>query len=523
MKIFFLLFLGGVVAPSLNVTHSDCQIDLQNIWLRNEELNRQNSKLMEVNRRLLDDNTQVKDDLYKEQSKTRRLNLELNKLKEAMKVEANKNEPFLLWKEVLLAILAGYVFLHMCSIILPWLVKHLISLFGWMTRKLERLMRFFRILTFREPEYIELAMEAMVPGSSLEDAENYPKCVVKIYAIDNKDDLKFTYLGQGFSAGDKASNYIWTAYHVIAPYKKLRIVNANDATKYVDVEKECFQSLDDLDAAILPYDKYTKQLTKLALAKGRIPRIALQNKAVVSVYARGYVTHGTLEADVCGTVRYHGSTLKGFSGSPYIVNNSIFGMHVGCNTGHGVGYDMDFLMAVVKHKREDSYDRVMEEMERFAKRGGKIKYAEYGIDDIQVMWEGRHHILDRQFLKEHFEIFSQVDHPNMLGMETQSWDAAELKEVQKEEPPKNLDARASVEAPGKPKYVDPPKGEEHQPIALPRKHCQVQTQTDTDGHLLILARLDVLSECIKKLQKKPVQKKVFQKSKTPKPSTSQST
>nr|WQM60711.1 MAG: VP1 protein [Solemoviridae sp. 5] len=556
MKIFFLCLIGVVSAPLVDPTRANltvcrhelynqrgfvqtssaklttCQEDLKQMWTQyNEELKANKwyvSRIAQLETKI--------SDLY------HILKEKEDQIDELKKEIINRPTESYVWKDVAIGVLAVYVFLHVLTIIIPWLIVRQIQFIQWVLGRLERIRRFFRVITFREPEYIELSMEAMVPGSTLEDIVEYPKCMIKIYAVDSKDDFKFTYIGSGFAAGDKIANFIWTACHVVAPYKKLRLVNANDPEKYLDVDKECFQSLDDLDVAILPYDKYAKQLAKLGLSKGKIPRLALSRKVVASIFGRGYVTHGTLEADVSGTVRYFGTTLKGFSGSPYIVNNTVLGVHVGCNTGHGVGYDMDFLNAVLKRKREDSYDRILEEMERFAKRGGRIKYSEYGMDDIQVMWDGRHHILDRDFMKQHFEMFSQVEHPSMLGLE--NWDAAELKEVQKDvvqvvvkepevkpqesknlittsaqvhaQPSMNEIVMVSAEVNGKLNYVDPPKVKKPQPTKRQMTFSQAQTQTDMDGHLLILARLDALSESISKLQKKPVRKTGSTKSKTPK-------
>lgn len=98
---------------------------------------------------------------------------------------------------------------------------------------------------------------------------------------------------------------------------------------------------------------------------------------------------------------YGGSTVKGFSGAPYYLNNTVFGMHLGGNLDN-LGYEGSYIRSLLKPTtlittfREDSEEWLIEQ----AGRDTEFLYerSPFSVDEFKVKVGGSYHIVDSEVL-----------------------------------------------------------------------------------------------------------------------------
>ncbi|APG75778.1 hypothetical protein 1 [Hubei sobemo-like virus 45] len=117
----------------------------------------------------------------------------------------------------------------------------------------------------------------------------------------------------------------------------------------------------------------------------------------------GMGTFGTLslgERAAFGTTWYHGTTLPGYSGSPYTVSGNIAAMHLrGAEVQHGpnIGVSAQMLYVTAKHVLNQRLEETYEWLTEMAQRKADIEYDQSwrSQDTVRVKVKGQFAIVDK--------------------------------------------------------------------------------------------------------------------------------
>nr|QRW42341.1 MAG: putative serine protease [Marma virus]QRW42371.1 MAG: putative serine protease [Marma virus]QRW42375.1 MAG: putative serine protease [Marma virus] len=196
-----------------------------------------------------------------------------------------------------------------------------------------------------------------------------------------------------------------TASHVVEGYKYCCIYR--DENHKFEAETSIFESGQGDYACCRDPVSITQ---KVGLAKGKLASVAVSKGAgyTVNIVARGKRTIGFLETHPqFGFVQYSGSTTYGFSGAPYHVGRTIFGMHLGADSIN-IGYDAAFLKTelrpsrvirkLVDLKKEDSASWLVEQLGRQE----EVQYWQSPFDpsEYKLRVGNMYHIVDGGVLQE---------------------------------------------------------------------------------------------------------------------------
>nr|UGO57274.1 MAG: hypothetical protein 1 [Riboviria sp.] len=240
---------------------------------------------------------------------------------------------------------------------------------------------------------VKVQPESMIPGSTLASG-GYPPFMAQVF-VDQGDGWVLS--GVGF----KVNGYFFTAKHVISNAEKVRIQSVK-GTQYLDATPENFYSSElAIDLAWLPLDNTTR--IDFIKSGKLMERVRDGINAMCSNGRESSIGVVTNDTTAMGVVRYEGSTVSGFSGSPYYFGNTIFGMHIG-NAGSNIGYSSSFMALAITNgiKFEDDY--IIEQI----KAGKRVDAAEWGMDDVVVYHNGKYYELDRD---EYYEaVYYARDH-----------------------------------------------------------------------------------------------------------------
>ena len=277
---------------------------------------------------------------------------------------------------------------------LHWFIMALIGAFALMryamvdTRVVKPLKRSYT------PEYIP---ESMKPGSSFQLNALNPAFQCEVHgSVDGND---YFPLGQAFWVAQG----LVTAAHVIYDVDYVYLARGDCQ---IEVDKSDFEFLDG-DIAI--YKITQKETQALKMSQGKLSNLAVgcASGLMAQIVAFGQRSFGFLQLyDQFGYCCYSGSTLKGFSGAPYYLNKTIFGMHLGGSVDN-LGYEAAYILSVlrpsktvVKHQ-ESSDDWLIEQ----AQKSNKFDYERnpYNPDEYRVKMNGRYHMVDGQVLGEMLE------------------------------------------------------------------------------------------------------------------------
>nr|QHD64766.1 ORF2 [Plasmopara viticola lesion associated sobemo-like 1] len=227
--------------------------------------------------------------------------------------------------------------------------------------------------------------EKMMPGSILEDNVPIPSFQAEVHI---QRGCLFYKSGQGFQVG----TYFYTANHVIEDTSEIEIRTVKDKLR-MGIER----------FSLVEGDVARAELTAAESAKLGLKQAKLMTKAVevnsglfVKAVAFGKQSMGMLERhSAFGFVNYAGSTIKGFSGAPYFVGNTIYGMHVGTGVSN-LGYEAAYIDMLHKRRSEDSDDWLVDQ----ALSGAKYEYQQspYDPDEYRVKIKGKYHIVDEDTL-----------------------------------------------------------------------------------------------------------------------------
>lgn len=265
----------------------------------------------------------------------------------------------MLWLATLLGMLVGVLLLVLLK---PRLVR---------TRVTRRVVE-------REGEPVEeFIFEAMQPGSNFFSSP-IPAFQAKLYV--KVDGVWYR------SGGVSRCQYgLITAHHVLAEAEAIKIVRGNDM---MELTPDQFTHLEELGDVALAKDVHPLFLKQAKLAAtgstvGAGTMVMLHNGEQASM--------GPLKADrgSFGIVRYCGSSVKGFSGSPYYMGNVLYGIHVG-SMGTNYGYDVGYLKLC--NRLEDSGDRIADEIAQGFEH--EVKPSPYDPDEVFVKIKGYYHVMD---------------------------------------------------------------------------------------------------------------------------------
>lgn len=235
------------------------------------------------------------------------------------------------------------------------------------------------------------APESMKPGSNFELNARLPPFQVEIYGSTGD---KFYPLGQGCNT----AHGIITAAHVI--YDVDRVAISRNGTQVV-VRRDDFEFK---DGDLATYKITQQQESQLGLSRAKLSQQSILGTTglMAQVVAFGNRSFGFLSSyPQFGFCVYGGSTIKGFSGAPYYMNNTIFGIHIGGN-GDNLGYESGYIHSILNPSRtvvahaESSEDWLIEQ----AQRTNDFHYerSPYDPDEYRVRLNGRYHIVDGSVL-----------------------------------------------------------------------------------------------------------------------------
>lgn len=249
---------------------------------------------------------------------------------------------------------------------------------------------------------LTVSAERMVPGSLLEDKVEPSKFQAEVWT-DRLDDDRLYYRGVGFKAcvGEGPKTFI-TAKHVIDDSRNI-VIKVGDAS--VSLKPEDFV---ETDVDIVWAELNQVQYSKLGLATAKLATAVSPHGVWVRITALGKGTFGTLkEHGVMGMIEYAGSTVKGFSGAPYHINKTVYGMHVGADPKN-VGYSASYIAALQRsHWKsrtvqfpEDSADYLCGQLDLHQEEDFLYERSPVHPDEYRVRVAGVYHIVDSDTFAE---------------------------------------------------------------------------------------------------------------------------
>lgn len=248
----------------------------------------------------------------------------------------------------------------------------------------------------KEPSIMEQVLgpyyvpERAIQGSELIPAKELPSFVCYISGFINEEESRF--VGCGF----RVENAIITAAHNLTGYDRLKLIS-NTATSIVDVDSAIVHPYDDF-----AYFKLTdREFSMLGMSKGRLLDHAVPKSypMICQVYGPGTPVSFTMGAvtpvENFGKVAYGGSTTHGFSGSPYIQNKTIVGMHLGAGMIN-LGLDAAYMHMLLSLTTESTEDWLMDmiEQDQLNKREVRWEYSPVDSDEVFVMRQGKYFRMD---------------------------------------------------------------------------------------------------------------------------------
>lgn len=223
--------------------------------------------------------------------------------------------------------------------------------------------------------------------------------------IQAKIDGVWTNIGCGF----RVSYGIVSAWHVLMNTSVVRLVTPDGST--FEIQTSSFEVLENVgDIAIL---RVLDPALQGKVTCGKLTK-ANQGKCMVMCTAQGRTSIGQLSlmGDVFGQVEYTGSTTKGFSGSPYYLNNVIHGMHLG-STNMNVGYDAAYLNVVLAPRGEASEDYYLSKLSKGQQHQLQINPSD--PDEVIVQMGGRYIKMDRVDYEAAMERYDQAADERAFG------------------------------------------------------------------------------------------------------------
>lgn len=233
--------------------------------------------------------------------------------------------------------------------------------------------------------------EKMVSGSEFEMNVPVPKFQCEVHV--SMDGKRWVLNGQAFWVRD----CLLTAAHVMQDYTYVKLVKGGAVSHVTN------WTLLDGDIAMIPMRP--EEASRLSLSKAKLISISPGSKSglLVQVSALGKRSCGFLKTfEQFGFCEYQGSTIKGFSGAPYFMNNQVYGMHLGGAVSN-LGYEAAFLDALLVNEEkvydpEDSGEFIMDQISR--DEDWQYERNPYTPDEYKVKANGKYYFLDEDQMDE---------------------------------------------------------------------------------------------------------------------------
>lgn len=232
--------------------------------------------------------------------------------------------------------------------------------------------------------------ERAIQGSELIPAKELPSFVCFLLGVCEDGTERF--VGCGF----RVENVIMTAHHNLTGYSQMKIVS-NTATCLVNVE----------DAVAHPFDDFAyfrlsdRDFSILGMSKGKLLDHAVPKSypVICQIYGPGTPVSFTMGAvtpvEQFGKVTYGGTTTYGFSGSPYVQNKTIVGMHLGAGMVN-LGLDAAYMAMLVSIQKESTEEWLLDCIEQDQLNKRPVEYVRSPInpDEVQVKRQGKYFMMD---------------------------------------------------------------------------------------------------------------------------------
>lgn len=176
-----------------------------------------------------------------------------------------------------------------------------------------------------------------------------------------------------------------TAGHVVETDADVRV---NNGKGIVEIDRKDIKRFD-IDVAVIEMQPLIGMKTAKLSTTALIPGV----REMVMVHDGRQASMGPLtESSGFGFCDYGGSTSKGFSGSPYFVNKTVLGMHIGAGAVN-FGYESAF-MAQHLQAKEDSDEWFLAKVRKGINH--KYRQSPYDPDEVMVKIGNRYVTFDRQ-------------------------------------------------------------------------------------------------------------------------------
>lgn len=233
----------------------------------------------------------------------------------------------------------------------------------------------------------------MVSGSQFEAYTVTPPIQGEVWVAFPGDDELY-YKGSCF----RYNGYIITASHVIENAARVIIIGAGKERGQVDIDVERFVELPE---DITWFRPTANELQKLAMKSAKLATTVSQT-VVARLAALSQSSFGLLkEFSAMGFLQYNGSTKKGFSGCPYFINKTVYGMHLGAIKEANVGYSSSYIMMLIRASekkavevQEDSAEYLMGQLDRYQDSPFLYEPSPMDPDEIRVKIGGMYHVVD---------------------------------------------------------------------------------------------------------------------------------
>lgn len=234
--------------------------------------------------------------------------------------------------------------------------------------------------------------EKMMPGSSFEANAVMPKFQCSVYG--SEDGSIYYPLGQAF----RVAQGIMTAAHVVIDCRYVRFV------KDKAVVQVNFDRMQYMDGDMALYKATAQESSTLGLLEAKFAKDAVVEHMgpMVQVVAFGNRSFGFLNPyKQFGYCKYAGSTIKGFSGAPYYVNKTVYGMHLGGDAVN-LGYEGAYIQSLLRpsktiiRNQEASEDWLIDQA--YSIRKFEYDRSPYDPDEYRVRIGNRYHIVETDVL-----------------------------------------------------------------------------------------------------------------------------
>lgn len=279
---------------------------------------------------------------------------------------------------VVMFVVSAYLAVFVGGHVLVWMRLGLL----WVLGKLQRFFvsagaeRLANDLGDAADQYL---VEKVMPGSVFMPAVASPKYQASVYTI--RGVAPRVYAGQGFLA---PRQLFVTAYHVIDGADYVVIVTEKGE---LTLKKSDFQHKEG-DIAFAPLANDGASRLGLSVCRLKHNATVPNSGLYVVAQARDKKSMGLLNPhSAFGIVTYEGSTQAGFSGAPYYVHNTVYGMHIG-GASSNIGYEGAYIAMLLNQYAEDSEDYLVQS----AQDGVEFEYEQnpYTPDEYRVKMDGRY-------------------------------------------------------------------------------------------------------------------------------------